>query len=132
MNPRQFLLLGGIILVALGVLGMYGLGPDEKSSALGAFFWLDSGENMAHLVLGVVALLAYFMLKDENMVKWLVILVGVVALLASVWGFLSNGNATPNVGVANLENPSDNILHLVVAVWSLAVGFKSAKDTNTA
>jgi hypothetical protein len=53
--------------------------------------------------------------------------VGVVALLAAVLGFLNSANPSPNVGVANLENPYDNVLHLVVAVWAFAAAFMKPK-----
>ena len=130
MNPRQFLLLGGIIFVTLAVLGVVGLGPTITDSALGETFWLDNGENVAHLVLGVVALLAYFLLKDEQLTKWLVILVGVIALLAAVLGFLYSGDTSGAnfFGVANLEM-ADNLLHLVVGIWALWAAFMDKKST---
>ncbi|MBI2011276.1 DUF4383 domain-containing protein [Candidatus Daviesbacteria bacterium] len=131
MTPKQFLLYGGIILVALGVLGTFVLGPTPENSMLGDFFWLDSTENWAHLILGAVALGAYYMLKDAAMIRYLVLLVGVVAALAAVFGFLNAGSSTPNLGVTNLENPSDNILHLVVAVWAFWAGMMGNKESTT-
>lgn len=128
--PRGFLLVGGIILVALGVLGMFLLGPTPGQSMVGEFFWLDDVENYAHLILGVVALGAYYLLKDEMLTKWLVILVGVVALLATILGFMNSGGPVPNLGVTNLEAVSDNILHLVVTVWALYAGFVGGKSTS--
>lgn len=130
MNPRQFLLLGGIVLLLLAALGFTIMGAPE-TSPLGESFYLTPGENIAHLVLGVVALAAYWGLKDDKLVRYLVIVVGVVALLAAVLGFLSSGNDAPNVGVANLENPLDNILHVVVAVWAFAVSFMKPKVAAT-
>ncbi len=128
MTPRQFLLWGGVILVALGVLGLFVLGPTASQSMLGNFFWLDSTENVAHLLFGVVALVAYYALKDASMVRWLVILVGVVALVAAAAGFMNAGSAMPNVGITNLESPADNILHLVVAAWAFYVSFMGNKS----
>ena len=130
LNPRQFLLLGGIILVALGVLGMFSLGSTPGQSMLGNFFWLDDVENYAHLILGIVALGAYYLLKDENLTKWLVVLVGVVALLATILGFMNASNPVPNLGVTNLESVSDNILHLVVAVWAFYAAFVGSKSSS--
>lgn len=131
MNPRQFLLLGGIILVVLGVAGFTVLGPTPEQSMLHGAFYLDMAENVAHLLFGVVALGAYWGLKDEKLVKWLVLAVGVVAALVAVIGFISSGNPMPNVGIANLENPLDNILHVVVAVWAFGVCFmKPAKSAS--
>lgn len=130
MNPRQFLLLGGIVLLLLAALGFTLMGTPE-TSPLGKAFYLTPGENIAHLALGVVALAAYWGLKDAKLVRDLVIVVGVVALLAAALGFLSSGNEAPNVGVANLENPLDNILHLVVAVWAFAAAFMKPRAAAT-
>lgn len=127
MTPRQFLLYGGIILVALGLLGMFLLGPLPTSSILGEFFWLDSTENIAHLLFGIVALAAYYFLKDAQLTRWLVIAVGMVAAITTIIGFLNVESIVPNVGITNLENPSDNILHLAVAIWALWVGFMGSK-----
>ena len=121
MNPlttRGFLLFGGVILVVLGLAGMVFLGPTVEASLLGEFFWLDNTENVAHLALGAVALGGYYFLKQEMMVKYLVTAVGVLALVVAAVGFL-------NMGIAHLENPSDNLLHLVVGVWALWASFGS-------
>ncbi len=123
LTPRGFLLIGGTILVILGLAGMVFLGPTMEASLLGEFFWLDNTENIAHLVLGVVALGAYYFLKDDKMLKYLVGAVGVVGVVVAVLGFMNMGAAIPNVGVAHLENPSDNVLHLVVGAWALWVSF---------
>ena len=119
MNPRQFLLIGGIVLLLLGIVGYAGVFSDTKSA-----FYLDTGENVAHTVLGIVAIAAAFLLKDANLQKWLVVVVGVVALFFGVYGFIVAGNAPPNTfGISNLESPADDILHLVVGVWALAAAF---------
>lgn len=130
LTPRGFLMVGGVVLVALGILGMFLLGPTPGQSMLGEFFWLDDVENYAHLILGVVALGAYYLLKDENLTKWLVILVGVIALLATVLGFMNSGSPVPNLGVTHMEEVSDNVLHLVVAVWAFYAGFVGSKSST--
>ena len=119
MNPKQFLQIGGGILLLLGIVGYAGVFNDTKS-----FFYLDNGENIAHTVLGVVAIGASFLLKDPMLQKWLVAIVGITALAATVVGFLVAGNAAPNLSVANLESPADDVLHLVVGVWALAAAFR--------
>ncbi len=130
LSPRGFLLYGGIILLVLGVAGMTVLGPTSANSLLGDFNWLDNTENMAHLLLGVVAIAAYYLLKDANLTKWLVILVGVVAAVATVLGFMNMAATAPNVGVTNLEL-SDDVLHLVVAVWAFTAAFMSSSPSTT-
>lgn len=126
MTPRQFLLLGGILFVLLGVLGLFVLGPTADQSMLHDFFWLDNKENFAHLLFGVVALVAYNFLKDAQMIKWLVALVGVVALFAAGAGFMNEAMPVPNAGLTNLEM-SDNLLHIAVAVWAFYVSFMGDK-----
>ena len=114
LNPKGFLQVGGVVLVLLGLLGLFTLNSPN------GVFWLDTPENVAHLVLGVVALIAVFSFPD-SVNKWLTVLVGLFALLASVWGFF----VSPGFLGANLEQPADNVLHLVVAVWALWAGFKA-------
>jgi len=119
--PTLFLKVGGAVLLLLGVVGYIGVTNNVN------FFNLDGGENLAHSVLGIVALGFGFLVKDQTLNKWLVVVVGVVALVFGVWGFfLANGNfagghfTNPNFyGLANLENPADNLLHLVVGIVAL-------------
>mgnify|MGYP001574486950 CR=1 FL=1 len=118
MNSKQFLQIGGIVLVVVGILGFFLIGPTSEKSIFGEAWYFDDGENWAHIVFGVVALLAVTALKKEAVQKNLVMLVGILALLVGIWGFFS-----PNLLGANLENPADNILHLVIGAWA----FMSAK-----
>ncbi len=117
MNPKQFLQLGGVILVLLAVIGF--LQPDLAGDLLS----FDPAENWAHLVLGIVALvLAPLPIGDLK--KWVVVLVGLVAIVFGILGFMVRGNPSPNFyGITNLENPVDNVLHLVVGVWAMLAAF---------
>ena len=123
-TPRGFLIVGGAVLLLLGLLGFVIL----KDPAM-SFFWLDTSENIAHTVLGIVALAAVFVpgLNDAlaPYYRWIVILVGVIALFFGVYGFLVpvGSPASPNTfGLANLEL-GDNLLHLIVAAWAFAAAF---------
>lgn len=119
MNPKQFLVVGGIVLVLVAVLGFFGvIGPTAEQSVFGDTWWFDNAENWTHLVLGVVAVIAAFVLPSMAQ-KWLVVVVGVLGLVVAVWGFTVAKEATPNFFAANLENVADNVLHLVVGAWAL-------------
>jgi hypothetical protein len=133
LNPKQFLVIGGAVLVLLGIAGMIGFGPTATKSILNDTFWLDNGENVAHLFLGVVALAAVFVPGINSVLepyyRQIVILVGLVALFFGVYGFFAGTNVPNTFGLANLEF-TDNILHLVVAVWAFAAAFM--KPTSSA
>jgi uncharacterized membrane protein HdeD (DUF308 family) len=127
--PRLFLIYGGAVLLLLGIVGYLGIFSEESTP----WFWLDPGENLAHTVLGIVALAAVYVpgLNDalRPYYRWIVILVGVIALFFAVYGFIQAGAAEPNTfGLANLENPSDNLLHLVVGIVALAAAFAPSRE----
>lgn len=128
MNPKQFLQIGGVVLVLIGLLGFFKvLGPDASSSIFGSSWWFDNAENWAHLVLGVVALVAAFVFP-ANTQKPLVVAVGVLGLLAGLYSAFGEVNLLG----ANLENPADTVLHLVVGAWALWAGLKKAESSPMA
>ncbi|HZM71846.1 MAG TPA: hypothetical protein VFC71_00580 [Candidatus Polarisedimenticolia bacterium] len=127
-SPKGFLMAGGIVLVLLGVVGYLGIFSESAYPA----FWLDNGENVAHIALGVVALAALYVPGLNSALapyyRWIVLLVGVIALFFGIYGFVvpAGSSTDPNTfGLANLESPADNILHLVVAAWAFLAGWKS-------
>lgn len=129
MNPKQFLQFGGAILVILGVVGLLPVFTKANTP----WFYLDTGENVAHIGLGVVAIAAAYVLTDAALQKWLVAVVGVVALFFGVYGFVVAGQPEPNTfGLANLESPADNLLHLVVGAWALYAAFMGRTSMATA
>lgn len=122
LSPKGFLQVGGIVLVLVAILGYVGvIGPTPESSIFGSFWYFDNAENIAHLVLGVVALGAVYAL-GSGMQKPLVIVVGVVGILAGLYSLLI-GNMLLGAG---LENPADTLLHLVVGAWALWAGMKGS------
>lgn len=113
MNPKQFLMWGGVVLLVLGILGF--ILPNGE--LLGKNLYFDSGENWAHTVLGLVAIVASYALGASAQ-RSLTGIVGIVTLFFGVWGFVVGGRPAPNTfGVTNLEF-LDNIVHLAVAVWA--------------
>lgn len=131
-SPKSFLLYGGVVLLLVSILGYVGiLGPTPEDSLFGSAWWFDNGENVVLAILGIVALLAAFMLKDSGMQKNLVMLFGVLALVFTVWGVFLSGSDFNFYGLANLETPTDTILHLVVAVWAFWAGTGKKMMTTT-
>jgi len=126
-TPKGFLTYGGAVLLLLGLVGFVALNSEASSPA----FWLDSGENIAHTALGIIALAIVFVpglnTTFAPYYRWIVILLGIVALFFAAYGFLQAGQPVPNTfGLANLENPADNILHLVVGAWALYAAWRPA------
>jgi hypothetical protein len=127
LTPKGFLTYGGAILLLLGILGFVALSDANAYPS----FYLDSGENIAHTALGIIALAIVFVpglnTMFEPYYRWIVILLGIVALFFAVYGFVVSGNPAPNTfGLANLENPFDNVLHLVVGAWALYAAWRPA------
>jgi len=124
-TPKGFLTYGGAILLLLGIVGFLNVFTQTAVPA----FWLDTGENVAHTFLGIVALAIVFVPGLNTMFapyyRWIVILLGIVALFFAVYGFYVGGNASPNTfNISNLESPADDILHLVVGAWALYAAWR--------
>lgn len=121
MNSKQFLLWGGIILVVVGILGFFLIGPTAERSLFGEPWVFTPGENWAHLIIGIVALIVAYSKSGEAQ-RWLTWIAGIIALLVGIWGFVS---ATALGGV--LQNPADNILHLVIGIWAVWAAYKTPR-----
>lgn len=117
-SPKGFLQVGGIVLVLVAILGFIGIIGPTEGALFGAGWWFDNAENWAHLVLGVVALAVAYGVKDAKTQKTVTMVVGVVAILVGLYGFIN-----PMLLGANLEF-ADNILHLVIGAWALKASMK--------
>jgi hypothetical protein len=111
MKNKTFLKQIGWILLVLGIAGYLLSGSWAPS------LYFSSGENLAHVVLGVILLAAGYWGQSAALTKWLVILVGVLGLYFAAYGWFVNSNYY-NLG--SLEG-IDNIIHLIVGVWALWV-----------
>ena len=123
-TPKGFLMVGGAVLLIVGVAGFFVLNNPSLS-----FFWLDNSENVAHTALGIVALAAVYVPGLNSMLapyyRWIVILVGLIALFFGVYGFIvpAGSPTAPNTfSLANLEL-GDNLLHLAIAAWAFLAAF---------
>ena len=114
MNPKNYLLYAGWILLVVGILGF--LVPDF----LGETLSFDPGENWAHALLGLVALILAYWSKDSNTQKWVTVVFGLLALVLGLWGFVN-----PLFYGVNFQ-ALDNVIHVVLGVWGLWAGLKGS------
>ena len=126
LSSKGFLQVGGVVLIVVGILSYLPF-TNSPSGIFGPAWWFDGGEGVAHIFLGVVAIAAAYVLP-ASLHKPLVVVVGIVALLFGVAGGTVLMSANPGAnfyGLANLESPLDNILHLFVAAWALYASLMS-------
>jgi hypothetical protein len=124
LTPRGFLTYGGVVLLLLGIVGFITFNTQNTT------FWLTTGENIAHVGLGLIALAIVFVPGLNDMLapyyRWIVILLGIVALFFAVYGLVVMNQAPLNTfGLANLEIV-DTVIHLVVGAWALYAAWRPA------
>jgi uncharacterized membrane protein HdeD (DUF308 family) len=123
-NPKQFLQIGGVVLLLVGILGFIGvIGPTPDKSLFGEAWYFDNPENWAHTILGIVALIAAFSLPAASQ-KMLTMLVGLLAIFFGVYNIFST-----NFLGANLESPTDMILHFAIGIWALYASMAKSSPT---
>jgi len=103
---KTYLTWVGWILVVLGILGFVWAGIPGTLA-------LTASENYAHLVLGIVALLAVYW-GGAQLQKWLTAVFGIVALYFGIWGFVD----PTYYNITSLEL-LDNVIHIVLGAWGL-------------
>ena len=120
MTPKWFLILGGVVLIAVGVLGFIGIiGPTAEDSIFGEQWWFDNAENWAHAVLGSGALVLGLVLPS-GAARGVTLLLGLFSVGVGIYNLFE----TELLG-ANLESPADLLLHLVIGAWALLAAFGS-------
>lgn len=123
MAVKNFLFRCGMLFLILGLAGSIGLGPTPDASIFGSRLYFDPTETAIHFLLGAILVATYFIAKSELLQRSMVVVVAVLALVATVYGFLNAGATTPNIGWANFENPLENLLHFAIGLWGLWVAF---------
>lgn len=120
MNATQFLQIGGAILIIVGIVGFLGIiGPTPEDSIFGENWFFNNVENFAHLVLGIVAIIASYSIGNLAQ-KWLAAIVGIAGILVGIYGLFSF-----ELFGAHLENPMDTILHITIGAWALWAAMKT-------
>ena len=113
MRIGRFLKLAGLLLLAWGIASWFL--PFEEGDA----FYTDTGYNVFFLCIGLLVTWIGTTWNPELRRIWTVY-VGVLFFVLAVAGWIVAGRDAPNLWVMNLENPADNVIHLVVGLIFLA------------
>lgn len=120
MNTQKAAKWFGIVFILVGVLGFIP-GITSNGMLLG-IFEVDALHNVIHLLSGIIALLCAGSMKGA---KTYFKIFGVVYALVTVLGFLGSGSVLGLIMV----NGADNVLHLLIAIIALALGFGGPKKS---
>lgn len=111
----------GIIVLAIGVLGLYPLFAPH--GLLFGLFHVNNIHNLIHVATGVAAILCG--LNSLIASRFFFQVFGVIYAIIAIVGFFYGGQSILNV-IAN--NMADNWLHTVIAIIALYLGFAYRSD----
>lgn len=114
---RAFAVLLGIAFIFAGVAG--NMPMFIQNGLLFGYIEVDSMHNLIHLITGVMAIMAA---TRYSLTKLFFKLLGLVYSILGVYGFWSNGDL-----IITHTNFNGNVLHLVIGVISLYLGFTRSK-----
>lgn len=118
---RMMAVLFGIGFIFAGVAGFFQ--PFMQDNLLFGYFEVDTIHNFVHIFSGVIAIMA------ATSYKYTVLyfkLFGILYALVTVAGFVFKGD----LGFMMMHvNMADNILHLVISVFALYLGFSASKKS---
>jgi hypothetical protein len=114
---RFIAVLFGIAFIFAGVAGF--MPAFTTNGALLGVFEVDSMHNLVHIVSGVIAIMAATSLKATRLYF---IIFGIIYTIVAILGFWRNGDL-----IMMHVNMADNILHIVIGVVSLFLGYYAGK-----
>lgn len=112
---RTFAILFGIAFIFAGVAGF--LPSFMPNGLLLGYFQVDTMHNVFHIASGVIAIMCATSLKMSRLFFQIF---GVIYALIAILGFIWNGDFSFMMMHMNM---ADNILHIVIAVVALWLGF---------
>jgi len=116
LTSRRALLLFGALMTGAGIAGFF-VGTEP-----GDLYHLDTGQNVAYLVMGVASLLVGEVWTSSWKRAFLG-LEGVFLVGVAIAGFAVAGGEGHDLGMFDVEHPWENVAHLVVGAVFLATVF---------
>jgi hypothetical protein len=125
MSLKKIAVIFGVVFVAVGVLGWVPVvNPGGKLLGL---FDVNGAHNVVHLATGIVAIIVG--MSSDKASKMFFQVFGVIYALVAVLGFYSGDQ--PLLGIVS-NNGADSVLHVVIAVVALYLGFGMKAETPAA
>lgn len=112
---RMIAILFGIAFIFAGVAGFMDI--FMKDGMLFGFFMVDTLHNMVHIITGVIAIMAA---TSFQFTKLFFMVFGIIYTIVAIWGFWTGGDLM----IMQVNEP-DNMLHLVVGVLAIYLGFSA-------
>ncbi len=112
---KTYSIILGAVLLIVGIAGYLTSGTEMFG------FGLTPMHNLIHVLSGIVGLVAGF--AGLKYARWYCLGFGAIYAAVTLLGFI---NYAPIVELLNL-NMADNVLHLIIAITALGVGFKTVK-----
>jgi len=119
---KNIVLVIGVLLLLAGVLGFFG------SPVLG-MFEVDMLHNIVHIATGALGLV--FALKGEQAAKTFAKVFGVIYAVVAILGFTLTNTDGKILGILT-ANMNDHVLHVLLALVLLAVGFMKGSSASSA
>ena len=116
LTVRRTLLIFGLLLAAVGVAGFF------LESSAGDAFHLDTGQNITYLIIGLASLYVGEVWSSESKRVFLGI-VGVLFLGVAIAGFAIASGESHDLGIFDVQNPWENMVHVVLGLLFLSVVF---------
>ena len=123
MNSKTFALIFGVVFLLIGFLGF--VPSFTPNGNLLGIFQVNALHNMVHVLSGLVAIVAA--MAGLYYAKLYFKVFGVVYALVTVLGFLTGDGL---IGGLLPVNMADNLLHVVIAVAALYIGFAMKEVVN--
>ena len=118
MTSKLYCQVAGIVLLALGVLGLIGFG------IAGILSINEPAEIAVHFITGALATYAGFSGGYGRAALMYARVFGVVYILLAIVGFIFQGQDL--LGLLHFDLGC-NVAHLVLGVWGIAVGYMTAR-----
>ena len=116
LTSRRTLLTFGLLLAAVGVAGFF------VDSQAGDAYHLDTGQNIAYLVIGIASLYVGEVWSSDSKRIFLGA-VGIFFLGVAIAGFAVAGGDSHDLGIFSVEHPWENVAHLLLGLLFLGVVF---------